>query len=360
MIHNLLAKMRKSNNILVRQKKLFQDSQLKENWIGVSVILFNFGRKNIILLINHLLSGNIHRNMTSQESDTNHPTNVGGDIAGDESKSFNHKQNIAKPKDPLHKRSVFIGNLPPEAIDTDIEKIFRPYGTIEGIRIPRNHGTSRGHAFVQFETHGQAVRALTELGSIKLHGRTCYLRLAEPGPSEDRNGKRETYDRDRDRDREARRASPPRNEPVRYNDRDIDAMPRRPPMGYDERIIPGALVNYYREAERRKILMEQMQRERMRQRERSLYEYEMQLKQREMELSLRDQQIIQQQLMMNLPPPAPDLTAAYQAQLLQMQSSNQLAQQQILQAQMAQLQPNQQNYGPPDFGPPGYQKRIQY
>ena len=50
-------------------------------------------------------------------------------------------------------REVYIKNVDWKATEAEIEALFKPYGAIERVRIPRNHdGGSKGFAYVTFSS----------------------------------------------------------------------------------------------------------------------------------------------------------------------------------------------------------------
>ena len=300
------------------------------------------------------------------------------------------ERNIESGKDspniqklPLHKRSVCIMNLPSGVTEEEIEPLFKEYGTIDGIRIPLNSvGLPKGHAFVQYSSQGQALKAVNALKEIELHGKKCPLRLSNaPNPKQnkqmqfnDRSSKEYSpyerdsrdytpYDRDTksygqyDREymqREQRPLVPPPPLPLppqpyydpRINIRRIPAQPMGIPMRqqFPQRaFIDPRSIDFIREQEN-SMIMQQIERNRILERERTLLAYERQLKQKEIELSLRDHQIQQHYLLNYANPITPDVSTAIQAaHILQMHQSAQISQQQLLQAQLAQMQSFQAN-----------------
>ncbi|TKA77986.1 hypothetical protein B0A49_02514 [Cryomyces minteri] len=57
-------------------------------------------------------------------------------------------------------REVYIGNLPYQATEHEIQELFEKYGTIESVRIPKSMRGGKGAAFVVFKTKGEAGAAL--------------------------------------------------------------------------------------------------------------------------------------------------------------------------------------------------------
>lgn len=52
-------------------------------------------------------------------------------------------------------KTLFVGNIPSQATEDDIEKLFSEYGTVRGLKMPKDifTGRSKGFAFVDMEGH---------------------------------------------------------------------------------------------------------------------------------------------------------------------------------------------------------------
>jgi len=79
--------------------------------------------------------------------------------------------NKTSAKDLEGKRRLFVKNLPYEATEEDLRKLFGKFGKIIDVRIPMSFGRSKGFAYVEFakpETLKNAVTAGAELHDRKL------------------------------------------------------------------------------------------------------------------------------------------------------------------------------------------------
>lgn len=83
-----------------------------------------------------------------------------------------------KDTDPY--RTVFIGRLPYDITEIELQKKFNNFGEIEKIRVVRDKtsGTSKGYAFVVFTDPQSSKMACKEYGlhkGIEIKGRTCIV-----------------------------------------------------------------------------------------------------------------------------------------------------------------------------------------
>jgi superfamily II DNA/RNA helicase len=92
------------------------------------------------------------------------------------------------PKRPRHKtsgeQSVFVGNLPWKATDTEIRDLFVQFGQVHKATIIKNRrtGRSKGFGFVDMPHHA-ARNAVEGLNGSSFDGRDLQVRLAHPEPS---------------------------------------------------------------------------------------------------------------------------------------------------------------------------------
>ena len=77
---------------------------------------------------------------------------------------------------------VFVGSLSFSAQEHDLRDHFQKYGTIVGVKIPtdRDTGRSRGFAFVEFETNGEAQGAIEGATGSEICGRAININMAQP------------------------------------------------------------------------------------------------------------------------------------------------------------------------------------
>ena len=82
-------------------------------------------------------------------------------------------------------RKLYVGNLPYETGETDLQELFGRAGTVETVRVMRDMATgrARGFAFVEMSTDEEAQKAITELNEYQLGGRGLTVNEARPKPA---------------------------------------------------------------------------------------------------------------------------------------------------------------------------------
>ena len=81
-------------------------------------------------------------------------------------------------------RKLYVGNLPYETGETDLQELFGKVGSVESVRVMRDMATgrARGFAFVEMATDEEAQKAATELNQYQLGGRNLTVNEARPKP----------------------------------------------------------------------------------------------------------------------------------------------------------------------------------
>ena len=79
-------------------------------------------------------------------------------------------------------RKLYVGNLPYEIGETELQDLFARAGQVETISVMRDAATgrARGFAFVEMSTSEEAERAITELNDTQLGGRNLTVNEARP------------------------------------------------------------------------------------------------------------------------------------------------------------------------------------
>lgn len=87
-------------------------------------------------------------------------------------------------------RRLYVGNLPYETGETELQELFARAGTVETVRVMRDMATgrARGFAFVEMSTDEEAQKAITELNEYQLGGRNLAVNEARPKPEYSASG----------------------------------------------------------------------------------------------------------------------------------------------------------------------------
>lgn len=77
---------------------------------------------------------------------------------------------------------LYVGNLPYETTESDLQTLFETSGTVASINIVRDRATgqARGFAFVEMSDTGAAQRAINELDKHPYGGRNLTVNEAKP------------------------------------------------------------------------------------------------------------------------------------------------------------------------------------
>jgi cold-inducible RNA-binding protein len=81
-------------------------------------------------------------------------------------------------------RKLFVGNLPFETGEAELQELFGRAGAVESVRVMRDMATgrARGFAFVEMATDEEAAKAAEELNQFSLGGRNLTVNEARPKP----------------------------------------------------------------------------------------------------------------------------------------------------------------------------------
>ena len=79
-------------------------------------------------------------------------------------------------------RKLYVGNLPFDTGETDLQELFARVGTVEKVTVMRDMATGRGRgfAFVEMSTDEEAQKAITQLHEQQLGGRSLTVNEARP------------------------------------------------------------------------------------------------------------------------------------------------------------------------------------
>jgi RNA recognition motif-containing protein len=79
-------------------------------------------------------------------------------------------------------RKLYVGNLPFQTTEGDLESLFATSGDVASVTIMRDRATgqARGFAFVEMATDDAALRAVDTLNNSNFGGRTLTVNEARP------------------------------------------------------------------------------------------------------------------------------------------------------------------------------------
>lgn len=82
-------------------------------------------------------------------------------------------------------RKLYVGNLPYETGETELQELFTRAGTVETVPVMRDQATGRprGFAFVEMSTDQEAQKAIEALNEYQLGGRGLTVNEARPKAS---------------------------------------------------------------------------------------------------------------------------------------------------------------------------------
>lgn len=78
--------------------------------------------------------------------------------------------------------NIYVGNLSFEASEGELKGLFETYGVVDSAKIIVDQftGRSRGFAFVEMRNREEGLRAIKELDSRDMRGRTLKVNEARP------------------------------------------------------------------------------------------------------------------------------------------------------------------------------------
>ena len=81
-------------------------------------------------------------------------------------------------------RKLYVGNLPYEVGEDQLQQLFAQAGTVESVKVMRDQATGRprGFAFVEMGTDEEAQSALKTLNAVEVGGRNLTVNEARPKP----------------------------------------------------------------------------------------------------------------------------------------------------------------------------------
>lgn len=85
---------------------------------------------------------------------------------------------------------IYVGNMPFTMNEEQLRNLFAVYGEVSSVNVvtDRETGRPRGFAFVEMIDDGESRKAMADLATKEIDGRT--LKINEARPRENRNGGR--------------------------------------------------------------------------------------------------------------------------------------------------------------------------
>jgi len=87
-------------------------------------------------------------------------------------------------------RKLYVGNLPYEVGEADLQDLFAKAGSVESVTVMRDQmtGRARGFAFVEMSTEEDAQKAIDDLNAKEFGGRNLTVNEARPKPARSGGG----------------------------------------------------------------------------------------------------------------------------------------------------------------------------
>ena len=78
--------------------------------------------------------------------------------------------------------NIYVGNLSFDTAENELRELFETYGAVDSVKIISDQftGRSRGFGFVEMATRDEGMKAVQELDSKEVGGRTLKVNEAKP------------------------------------------------------------------------------------------------------------------------------------------------------------------------------------
>ena len=82
-------------------------------------------------------------------------------------------------------RKLYVGNLPYQAGEAELQELFGQAGTVDSVQVMRDMATgrARGFAFVEMATDDEAQKAISQFNGYSMGGRALTVNEARPKPA---------------------------------------------------------------------------------------------------------------------------------------------------------------------------------
>ena len=80
--------------------------------------------------------------------------------------------------------NIYVGNLPYQANDQDLEELFAKHGSVDSARVimDKSTGQSKGFGFVEMPNQSEALDAIKAIGGSDFMGRNLRVNESQPKP----------------------------------------------------------------------------------------------------------------------------------------------------------------------------------
>jgi cold-inducible RNA-binding protein len=87
-------------------------------------------------------------------------------------------------------RKLYVGNLPYEVGEADLEQLFAAAGQVDSVNVMRDMATgrARGFAFVEMASEADALKAIDQFNGQPFNGRNLTVNEARPKPERSGGG----------------------------------------------------------------------------------------------------------------------------------------------------------------------------
>jgi len=85
---------------------------------------------------------------------------------------------------------IYVGNLPFEVTDAELQAHFEPYGKVASARVVMDKitGRAKGFGFVEMPDRAEAEKAISATNGADFKGRPLRVNESQPKPREERRG----------------------------------------------------------------------------------------------------------------------------------------------------------------------------
>lgn len=85
---------------------------------------------------------------------------------------------------------IYVGNLPYDVSDSDLQQLFEKYGTVASARVVMDRATGRakGFGFVEMNDRAEAEKAIAATNGTDMNGRPLRVNESQPKPPRSEGG----------------------------------------------------------------------------------------------------------------------------------------------------------------------------